>query len=111
MRMKRIYGIIRKLGVISNYRGYFFVADAIQLSMNAQDKPVRITKEIYPNLARKYKTTTMNIEQDIRTVIQVCWETNRNGMAELAGHPLIDKPTNSEFIDMVSDYLLSVKEG
>ena len=104
-RMKKIYGIIRKLGVTSKYKGYFFVADAIQLAMNSQGKPIFITKDIYPYLARKYKTTTMNIEHNIRTVINVCWETNRKGMDEIAGYPLNYKPTNSEFIDMVAYYL------
>ena len=103
--MKRIYGTIRKLGATSKYKGYFFVADAIHLAMNFQDKPILITKDIYPYLARKYKTTTMNIEHNIRTVINVCWETNRKGMDEIACYPLNYKPTNSEFIDMVAYYL------
>ena len=61
-RMKKIYGMIRKLGVTSKYKGYYFVADAIHLTMNSQGKPIFITKDIYPYLARKYKTTPMNIE-------------------------------------------------
>lgn len=109
-KMKEIFGIIRKLGVTSNYKGYFFVADAIQLAMNSQDKPIRITKDIYPDLAKKYKTTALNIEHNIRTVINVCWETNRQGIVEIAGYPLTYKPTNSEFIDMVAYYLLSAQE-
>ena len=104
-RMKKIYGIIRKLGITSKYKGYFFVADAIQLVMNSQGKPILITKEIYPYLARKYKTTPMNIEHNIRTVINICWEMNRKGLDEIAGYPLISKPTNSEFVDMVAYYL------
>lgn len=108
--MTKIYGIIRKLGVTSNYKGYHFVADAIQLAMNSQDEPIRITKDIYPYLATKYKTTTLNIEHDIRTVIKVCWETNRKEMSKMAVYPLIYKPTNSEFIDMVAHYLLSAQE-
>lgn len=103
--MKKIYGIIRKLGVTSKYKGYLFVADAIHLVMDFQDKPIMITKDIYPSLAKKYKTTPMNIEHNIRTVINVCWETNRKGMDEIAGYPLPCKPTNSEFIDMVAYHL------
>ena len=37
--MREIYGIIRKLGVTSNYKGYFFLADAIRLAMNSQGAP------------------------------------------------------------------------
>ena len=103
--MKKIYGIIRKLGVTSKYKGYYYVVDAIHLAMESQDQPIRITKDIYPYLAKKYKTTPMNIEHNIRTVINVCWETNRKGMDEIAGYPLTYKPTNSEFIDMAAYYL------
>ena len=109
--MKEIYGIIRKLGVNSNYKGYYFVADAIQMAMDSQDKPIRITKDIYPDLAKKYRTTTLNIEHNIRTVINVCWENNKQGVADLASYPLLFKPTNSEFIDMVAYYLTSAQES
>lgn len=108
--MKQIYGTIRKLGVTSNYKGYFFLADAIKLAMNSPNKPIRITKDIYPYLAMKYKTTTMNIEHNIRTVINLCWETNQEGIAEIAGCPVCRKPTNSEFIDMLAYYLLTMQE-
>lgn len=108
--MKQIYGTIRRLGLTSNYKGYYFVADAIQLAMNSQERPIRITKDIYPYLASKYKTTSLNIEHNIRTVINVCWQTNRNAMIEIAGYPLPYKPTNSEFVDMVAYYLLTSQE-
>lgn len=108
--MKQIYGTIRKLGVTSNYKGYFYLADAIKLAMNSPNKPIRITKDIYPYLAMKYKTTTMNIEHNIRTVINLCWETNQEGIAEIAGCPVCRKPTNSELIDMLAYYLLTMQE-
>ena len=65
--MKRIYGLIRKLGATSKYKGYFFVAEAVKISMRHQYKPMHITKDIYPCLATKYKSTPTNIEHDIRT--------------------------------------------
>ena len=68
--IKRILGC---LGVTSKYKGYFFVTDAIGLAMNYQDKPIMITKDMYPYLASKYKTKPMNIEHNIRTVVNVCW--------------------------------------
>ena len=103
--MKNANGIIRRLGVTSKYKGYFFVTDAINLAMNYHNKPIKITKDMYPYLASKYKTTPMNIEHNIRTVINVCWETNKKGLDEIAGYPLADKPTNSEFVDMIAYYL------
>ena len=103
--MRNANGIIRRLGVTSKYKGYFFVTDAINLAMNYHNKPIKITKDMYPYLASKYKTTPMNIEHNIRTVINVWWEKNKKGMDEIAGYPLADKPTNSEFVDMIAYYL------
>ena len=93
--MKRIYGLIRKLGATSKYKGYFFVAEAVKISMRHQYKPMHITKDIYPCLATKYKSTPTNIEHDIRTLINVCWEGNKSFLDEIAGYPLEYKPTNS----------------
>lgn len=103
--MKTINGTIRKLGITSKYKGYFYVKDAVRLAMDHQEEPVKITKDIYPYLASKFKTTPMNIEHNIRTVINICWETNREEVDEVAGYSLAYKPTNSEFIDMIAFYL------
>ena len=103
--MQKIYGTIRKLGAISTYRGFPFLADAIKLTMNYQNKHLKITKDIYPYVARKYETTNMNVERCIRIVINACWTKNKDGFEEIAGYPLNHKPTNSEFIDMVVYYL------
>ena len=96
--MKKVYELIRRLGANSKYKGYFFVAEAVKISMGDQYKPLRIRKDIYPCLARKYRSTPTNIEHDIRTMVNVCWEGNKKLLDEIAGYPLEYKPTNSEFI-------------
>ena len=103
--MKGVYGVIRRLGVTSKYKGYYYLAEAVNMVMAQKDEHMRITKDIYPGLARKFKSTPSNIERDIRTVINTCWETNKSGLDKIAGYPLKFKPTNSEFIDMIAYYL------
>ena len=103
--MKGVYGVIRRLGVTSKYKGYYYLAEAVNMVMEQKDRHIRITKDIYPYLARKYITTPSNIERDIRTVINTCWETNKDGLDKIAGYPLKFKPTNSEFIYMLAYYL------
>lgn len=107
---EKVYGLIRRLGANSKYKGYFFVAEAVKISMGDQCKPLRITKDIYPCLARKYRSTPTNIEHDIRTMVNVCWEGNKKLLDEIAGYPLEYKPTNSEFIDMLAYYLREIEE-
>jgi two-component system response regulator (stage 0 sporulation protein A) len=103
--MRKVYGLIRRLGATSKYKGYYFLAEAIKMRMDYQDEPIKITKDIYPHLATKFRSTPMNIEHDIRTVINVCWITNKDTLEEIAGYPLNYKPTNSEFVDILAYYL------
>lgn len=110
-KMHEVYRIIRRLGVTSKYKGYYFLAEAVKMCMDMQENPIRITKDIYPRLAKKFKSTPMNIEHDIRTIINVCWNTNRQTMSDIAGYSLNYKPTNSEFVDMLAYYLLQISLG
>lgn len=103
--MRKVYGLIRKLGATSKYKGYYFVAEAVKMTMEYNEEPMKITKDIYPRLAKKFKSTPMNVEHDIRTVINVCWLANKKTMEHIAGYPLNYKPTNSEFVDMLAYYL------
>ena len=109
--MKKVYHLIRKLGATSKYKGYYFVAEAVKISMESQEHPIKITKDIYPSLARKFRSTPMNVEHDIRTIINVCWMANREMMSEIAGYTLNYRPTNSEFIDMLAYYLIQMEEN
>ena len=108
--MREVYGTIRKLGATSKYKGYYFVAEAIRMTMEFQERPMKITKDIYPRLAKKFKSKPSNIEHDIRTIVNVCWENHRERLEQIAGYPLEYRPTNSEFIDMIAFYLGSEKE-
>ena len=72
--MSEVYGLIRKLGATSKYKGYYYVAEAVRMAQKIQERPVKITKDIYPIVARKYKSTPSNVEHNIRTLINLCWK-------------------------------------
>lgn len=55
--MRKVYRLIRQLGMTSKYKGYYYVAEAVMMSMELQDYPIKITKDIYPYLAKKFKST------------------------------------------------------
>lgn len=103
--MQKIYHLIRQMGVTSKYKGYYLVADAVKLSMEEPGQPLQITKDVYPSLAKKYNSSPDNIEHNIRTVVKICWVDHKEQMDRIAGYPLDYKPTNSEFLDMLTYYL------
>ena len=66
-----------------------------------------ITKQLYPEIAKQYSTTSSRVERAIRHSIEVAWNRGRpETMNEIFGYTIDNgkgKPTNSEFIAMVAD--------
>ena len=101
--------ILHELGVPSHIKGYQYIRDGILMIYDNPDIVGGITKELYPDVAKKYNTTTSRVERAIRHAIEVSWNRgNWDLMEEIFGHSVdIDKakPTNSEFIVTVADKL------
>ena len=101
--------ILHDLGIPSHIKGYQYIREGISIIYNNPDTIGGITKQLYPELASKFDTTTSRVERAIRHAIEVSW--NRGDwdlMEEIFGHSVdIDKakPTNSEFIVTVADKL------
>ena len=68
-----------------------------------------VTKLIYPGVARTYDTTTSRVERAIRHAIEVAWDRGDvETLNKYFGYTISrqrGKPTNSEFIAMISDKL------
>lgn len=106
---KSITNILHELGVPSHIKGYQYIREGINLVYQNPELIGGITKELYPEIARKYETTVSRVERAIRHAIEVSWNRgNWQLMEEIFGHSVdIDKakPTNSEFIVTVADKL------
>lgn len=89
--------------------GFRYLTIAIVLVLQAPERLERITKEIYPEIARRCGTKVVRTERCMRTAIGRCWEQgNREALDQMAGYHLVKRPTNSEFIDLVSMYISKV---
>ncbi len=104
-----ITNIIHEVGVPAHIKGYQYIREAITLAVNDIDVINSVTKQLYPTLAKKFKTTPSRVERAIRHAIEVAWtrgsmDTNN----EMFGNTISatkGKPTNSEFIAMIADKL------
>ncbi len=101
--------ILHELGIPSHIKGYQYIREGIGIIYNRQKKIGGITKELYPELADRFETTSSRVERAIRHAIEVSWNRgNWDLMEEIFGHSVdIDKakPTNSEFIVTIADKL------
>ena len=106
---KRITKMLHTLGVPSHIKGYLYIREGIDLMMSNSDMLGGITKEIYPEIAKKYNTTPSRVERAVRHAIEISWNRgDYETMEEIFGHS-VDydkaKPTNSEFIATIADHL------
>ena len=104
---QKISKLLHDLGMPSHIKGYQYIRDAIIMMYDNPSYIGGITKQLYPEIARRYNTTASRVERAIRHAIEVSW--NRGDydlMDEIFGHSVdFDraKPTNSEFLATLAD--------
>ncbi|MBQ3124669.1 MAG: sporulation transcription factor Spo0A [Clostridia bacterium] len=98
---------IHELGVPAHIKGYHYLRTAITMVVKDMDLLNYITKELYPEIAKAYQTTSSRVERAIRHSIEVAWTRGKpQTMNEVFGYTINTgkgKPTNSEFIAMIAD--------
>ena len=111
---ERIANLFLTVGIPAHIKGYQYLREAVKMVMENPDLMGRITKELYPGIAHRFGTTSSKVERAIRHAIEVAWNRGRiEALDEAFGRnvcSLDDKPTNGEFIALVSDRL-RIKES
>ena len=102
-----ITGILHEIGVPAHIKGYQYLRDAIMLSVHDPEMLNSITKQLYPTIARQNQTTSSRVERAIRHAIEVAWGRGSiDVISEMFGYTINTgkgKPTNSEFIALITD--------
>ncbi|WP_246566184.1 sporulation transcription factor Spo0A [Tissierella simiarum] len=105
----KITNVIHEIGVPAHIKGYLYLREAISMVIDDMELLGAVTKELYPNIAKKFNTTPSRVERAIRHAIEVAWSRGKvdtiNKIFGYTVHTDKGKPTNSEFIAMVADKL------
>ena len=106
---EKITNIFLAIGIPAHIKGYHFLREAIKMVVEDNDVINRITKELYPGIAKKFNTTPSKVERAIRHSIDVAWNRGKvENINQLFGYVVYDKndkPTNGEFIALIADKL------
>ncbi len=101
--------IMHRIGVPAHIKGYQYLREAIILAVNDDEIMNSVTKLLYPTVAKTFKTTPARVERAIRHAIEVAWDRGDvDVLNSYFGYTIQNsrgKPTNSEFIAMISDKL------
>lgn len=105
----KVTQILHEIGVPAHIKGYHYLRDSIIMSVEKPEIINAVTKQLYPTVAKKYETTSSRVERAIRHAIEVAWDRGDidvlNSYFGYTIHNDRGKPTNSEFIAMISDRL------
>lgn len=104
-RMSRITDALLELGVSQNMDGYAYLTSGIDLAIDYLNP--RITKDIYPALAKEFHVSTQQVERAISRAIE---KAHRRGNMRIWAKYFVRNaaneikcPTNGEFIFTVAN--------
>ncbi len=104
---ERVANLFLSIGIPAHVKGYQYLREAVRMVIDDHDVINRITKELYPGIARRYGTSSSKVERAMRHAIEVAWNRGRlENTNQMLGVKLFserDKPTNGEFIALIAD--------
>lgn len=101
--------VLHQIGVPAHIKGYQYLRYSIILCSEDPSMLESITKLLYPTIAKNFSTTPSRVERAIRHAIEIAWDRGDvEVLTSYFGYTIQSdrgKPTNSEFIAMISDKL------
>ena len=106
MLKSKISQVLKDLSIPVHLNGYKYLKDAIEITCSSS-KHVRLTKEIYPAIAKKYNVTSGSVERAMRHAIEKAWDRRDPEIYRTYFGIISTKsiPTNSEFVAVVFEAL------
>ena len=100
---------LNQIGVPHNLKGYLYIVSAIEKCIEDRNKINHIVKGLYTEIAEENEDTVMRVERAMRHAIEVSWERgNTVVINKMFGYTISNKkgkPTNSEFIAYLTDFI------
>ena len=99
--------VLRSIGFPGNYVGYKQLVSAMEIATENEDSILNIYHSIYEKVALSFGTNAKSVEKNIRTLLMVAWqkEFTVREYERIAGYPCTNRPSISEFLDVMSNYL------
>ncbi len=112
---EKITSVFLVAGIPAHIKGYHYLREGIRMVYYNPQLINRITKELYPGIAKRFGTSSSKVERAIRHAIEVAWTRGKiENLNALFGYNIYgknDKPTNGEFIALVADKLIMEEQS
>ena len=109
MQKETVQDVLTGLGILGTMAGAQYLHDAITIALEDYEMIERITKLMYPQIAKIHDTTPSRIERAIRVAIERSWpladrEYKKCIFGEMAANDST-RPTNTQYIQCIVNYL------
>lgn len=108
---RMIVEALHSVGMPPQLLGYVYLRAAIMLAIQDSSILHGITTVLYPEIAKQYDSSPQKVERSIRHAIETTWaRTSTESLQKVFGYNndlSANRPTNSEFIAMMTDYVIT----
>lgn len=103
--MNNTLRLLQRFGLTPRYRGYRQLLIALDL-LKEDEYRMYNTKSFYAEIGTYSNSTATAVERNIRTLTERAWMINPKLLEEVAGYPMDYKPTNTDFLSIVYNYMI-----
>lgn len=100
-----------ELGMTASRAGFQYCRDAIL--MLREEPTLRLTKEVYPQIASRYNTGSTAVEKSIRDSISAAWQSERQEQLgrffSRTSNGTYARPSNHVFLSTVTERLFALR--
>ena len=98
-----VASLLNQLGIPRNTAGYNYLLYIILKINQSNNINVKLTTELYPQIADELDSSVKRIERGLRYSIEVAWDRNKEGIKDILGYYDDCRPYSSEFIWLLAD--------
>lgn len=100
-----IYSLLYQLGASATSTSFFQTAYAVRLAVEQPQTLLLVTKWLYPEVARQYRTNWKAVERNIRRLVAAVWNKHPDLLCEIARRPLLHAPTVTQFLSILAAHI------
>ena len=92
---ERLVNILLSVGISANLQGYTYLKESIKMVIEDPMTITKVTKVMYPMIAKKYDTTPCRVERAIRHALEVSYNRGKiYNLNLLFGFNIFDKKSS-----------------
>ena len=103
--------LLNRLGIPRNTAGYSYLFHIVLKIMKTDTVKVKLTTNLYPEIADELNSSAKNIERCLRYSIEAAWNRNKDDIKRILGYYADYKPYSSELILLLADKLRNISKN